>query len=395
MNAPLDELMPWLLLTLPAAVPFGLTLLNLATWADAPREGAFRSSVSVLIPARDEAATIERCVRAVVGSGLPVREIVVCDDGSTDGTGDILRRLQAELPLLRVIQGAPLPPGWVGKVHATHQLAQAAQGELLLFLDADVALSPGGLARLAALAETPVPGTLSGHVGPPDVVTAVPLQRMGTAAERLLMPLLYLSYTAWLPELLVPRLSDPRLLAANGQLLLIRRAALDRIGGFGAVQAEVVDDMALCRRVKASGGQVLFADGRRLATCRMYDSGSALWRGFSKNLYEGVGGHPLALAFVVALHLACFVVPYLAVPIALLADAPAWALAGLAGVLLNTAMRGAMALRWGHPLWSVIAHPVGVLGLLGIAFTSMRWSRQGQIQWRGRSYAARPLRGAP
>ena len=371
---------PWLLFALPPLLPAGLVGLNLLTWTrgvDQPPPAAL-PRISLLIPARDEVDNIEGALRAALDGGLPLHEIIVCDDGSTDGTGPLLARLAAELPQLRVIAGRPLPAGWVGKVNAAHQLAEAATGELLLFLDADVRVEPGGLRRLISL----LPGA--------DVVTAVPRQVMGSPGEALLMPLLYLSYVAWLPMALIPRVSDPRVLAANGQVLLIRRPMLDAIGGFAAVKGEVVDDMALCRAVKARGGRVLFADGRDIAACRMYRSWSEVVRGFSKNLYEGIGGHPLALALVLALHALLFLTPYVGLLGAIIE--PSWAAPAAVGVGLNLALRLGMAARWGHPLWSVLAHPIGVLGLMAIAVRSALWSARGAIAWRGRVYASRAAR---
>ena len=368
----------WAIFAAPALIPAGLVGLNLLTWTRG-RPGALDGRLSVLIPARDEVAQIEGCVRAALQGGLPVHELIVCDDGSTDGTTELLARLKGELPQLRVISGAPLPPGWVGKVHAMHQLAAAAEGELLLFLDADVRVAAGGLQRLAGL----LPGA--------DVVTAVPRQLMVTPAEGLLMPLLHLSYVAWLPMFLIPLVSDPRVLAANGQVLLVRRARLDQIGGVAAIKGEVVDDMALCRAVKKTGGRVIFADGRDIASCRMYQSRAEVERGFSKNLYEGIGGSLPALFVVIALHLLFFVLPYLG--LLLSPFVPGLMLPALIGVGLNLALRLGMAARWGHPVWSAFAHPVGILGLLRIAVRSAVWSRQGRIEWRGRTYAGRAGRG--
>ncbi len=368
----------WAFFALPAAIPASIVGLNLLTWTRG-RQGKPDGRLSVLIPARDEVDQIEHCVRAVLKGGVPLHEIIVCDDGSTDGTTELLARLQSELSLLRVISGVTMPEGWVGKVHAMHQLAAAATGDLLLFVDADVRVAPGGLQLLCGL----LPGA--------SVVTAVPRQEMPTAAEGLLMPLLHLSYVAWLPMLLIPLVQDPRVLAANGQVLLIRRTQLDAVGGMASIRSEVVDDMALCRQVKSAGGRVIFADGRDIATCRMYQSRAEVERGFSKNLYEGIGGSIPALVFVIALHLLFFVLPYVALILSPLW--PAWAVPAAVGVGLNIALRLGMALRWGHPLWSVLAHPVGIIGLLRIAVRSAIWSRQGRIEWRGRTYAARADRG--
>jgi glycosyltransferase involved in cell wall biosynthesis len=378
----------WCALALPPALPLSITLWNLAAWPRAGGSAPVRHSVSVLVPARDEEASIEACVRAAAACGEAVREIIVYDDQSRDGSPAILRRLQAELPLLRVLQGGALPAGWVGKPHACEQLARAARGELLLFVDADTRLAPGAIGRLLALMEPPARPRA-------DVLSAVPRQIMGSFAERLVLPLLLLTYTSWLPLNLVSSSRDPRCVAANGQLLAVRRAAYARCGGFAAVAHEIVDDVAFCRRAKQSGARVVFADGSALASCRMYGSFRALWRGFSKNLYEGVGARWWSLLLVLALYLGVFVLPYLGLVAALSSGAWSFALwPALCGVGMNVALRGALAWRFAQPLEGLLLHPLSVLCLCAIALNSWRWSARGCLTWAGRSYTRRAQRVA-
>jgi len=381
------------LLALPALVPLGLVAFNAACWtrgrALPEADAAAPDGISVLIPARDEVANIERCVRSVDAAHGPITEIIVYDDGSTDGTDAVLASLQDELPRLRVITGDALPVGWVGKPYALQRLSELAGSDVMLNIDADVTLRVDGVLRMLSLLGTAE--QVTGGLGA-AVVTAVPRQRTGSFAERLMMPLLHLSYVAWLPMPLIYRTRDPRVLAANGQLLMIRRSALEAVGGWSRVRAELVDDMAMCRAVKQSGRRVVFADGDRMAECRMYPDATALMRGFAKNFYEGIGGHPAAMIVVMGLHLMLFVAPYVALPLALATGAGQLAAAAAVGVAANVFLRLIMALRYGHSPLSVLLHPVAVLAMMGVLGTSFRWSRRGDIRWRGRSYPARAER---
>lgn len=360
----------WLLLAAPPLVPLVLTLINLVTWRPATAR-ASPPRASALVPARNEADGIAACVEALLRE--PFAEVLVCDDRSTDATPSILAAIAARDPRLRVLSGSPLPPGHVGKAHACHQLAAVATGDLFVFVDADTVLQPGALERIAAA------------TADADVVSLLPFQRTGSAGEALVLPLLHLTYLSWLPLRLVRSVADPRVLAANGQLLAVRREAYARSGGYAAVAAEVVDDMALCRAAKRAGLRVAFVDGACIAVCRMYRSGREAWEGFSKNLYEGIGASLPALLGTLCLYGLCFLLPWLALPFAPLPAA--------VGVAANLAQRALLARRFRHAPWVVAAHPLGIVTLLALAVNSWRWSRRGTIRWRGRTYAARGQRG--
>jgi chlorobactene glucosyltransferase len=376
---PVDSILWFAALSFLPAVAAALTLFNLMTWPRGRAGGSFEEDVSVLIPARNEADSIDETLRSVVESDADIREILVYDDRSTDGTRERVEAWSERDERVRVIEGRPLPEGWVGKPHACHRLAREASGEVLVFLDADTRILPGGFGRLADLmARWPDIGLFS----------AVPRQETVHVAERLIIPLLHLTYTSWLPLPLVWKTDDPRLLAANGQVMAVRRASLEAVGGFASVRGAVVDDMALCRRFKRAGEGVLFADGFEMATCRMYTSASEIWEGFSKNLYEGIGGHPLGLLGVVALYLAAFVLPYVLLFLAALGTltAPVWASAAATGVGLNLLLRAALVWRFRQPIEGIVLHPVAVVALVVIAVNSWVWSTNDAIQWAGRTY---------
>lgn len=367
-----------LIVALPLLALF-IAAVNVSTWPrgrrGAPRDG---TTVSVLIPARNEVDNLEPLLRSLLAQTRRPDEIVVYDDASTDGTGALLARLERELPGLVVLRGGGLPEGWVGKPHACHQLASAARSAVLVFVDADVRLAPSGLERLLEVRDRYAAA----------VVTAVPRQRVVTPLERLVVPLLHLTYLAWLPLFMVWCTRNPRLLAANGQLLLVDRESYQSTGGFEAVRDAIVDDMAFCRNAKLRGHRVVFADGHEMAECRMYRSASEVWSGFSKNIYLGVGARPGRLAVALSLNLLTFVVPLVAAAVALLDPSLISlevAALGAGAVFATTSL---VAWRHRYPVSTALALPLGVLCLTAIGVNSFRWHLEGRIRWRDRVYGS-------
>jgi chlorobactene glucosyltransferase len=384
----------WWLVAAPAALATATTLFNVVGWprnASVARFSRTRPPVSVLIPARNEEKNIARCVLSILPQLRSDDELIVCDDGSTDQTPLILRRLQRDYrqqaggaaAAFRVIDGRPLQAGWVGKPNACDHLAQTAGSSWWVYVDADVEWREGALNLAWAMMRR----------WRADVLTAVPEQRCDTAAERVFMPWLDITYVSWLPMPLVWASRDPRFLAANGQFLAVTREAMERTGGFAAIRDQVVDDMALCRRAKLAGLRVLFADGSRLAACRMYEGWEQIRDGFSKNLYLGIGARPAALVVVLALYAATFLVPWLLLPVALVAVPAAVAPAAM-GVVLNLVQRLVLMAQRRHHWLGALLHPVGVVGFMAIAVNSWRWFQRGRIEWSGRVYPAAPASGA-
>jgi glycosyltransferase involved in cell wall biosynthesis len=369
------------LIAAPALIALLLTVVNLLTWPRG-RPGRAARRISVLIPARNEEDDIEHAVRCALAALPEDGEVVVADDHSSDQTPQILAALCAENPRLRVIQPPTLPQGWVGKPHACHRLSQAAKGDLLVFVDADVRLAPDGLARISSLKRE----------YRADVVTAYPREITGTFAEHHLMPLLALTYTSWLPLALVWASPNPRMLAANGQVLAVSRSAYTAIGGFAAVRHSVVDDMAFCRLAKTTGRRVLFADGQDLARCRMYSSGGALWNGFTKNLYEGLGERPAVLGLVLGLYAWAFIAPWIGAVLGLV-GVQALLVPSLVGVAANVAQRALLATSRGHRWSGLLTHPLAVATLMVLAIDSARRTTRGGVNWAGRTYPRRAARG--
>ncbi|HEY5031089.1 MAG TPA: glycosyltransferase family A protein, partial [Actinomycetes bacterium] len=301
--------------------------------------------VSVLLPVRDEAGRAGACLRSLLGQrDVPDLEIVVLDDGSTDGTVTEVREAAGSDPRVRLVLGgaAPPPPGWTGKSWACQRLADEATGSVYVYVDADVRLEPDALAATVSLLRS------TGL----DLVCPYPRQVSGTVAERLVQPLLQWSWLTTLPLRAAERSPRASLAAANGQLLAIRAEAYRAAGGHAAVGAAVLDDIELLRAVKRSGGRGVVIDGTHLATCRMYDGWGELEAGYTKSLWAAFGS-PAGAVAVTAVLATTYVLPAAA---ALLGSRT-----GAVGYLAGVAGRAMVARRVGGRVWpDSLAHPVSV-----------------------------------
>ena len=327
-----------------------------------PTATSTRLRVSVLLPLRDEAGRVTPCLTALLGQRGVDLEVVVLDDGSTDGTGDLVRRLCDGDPRVRVLEGRSLPRGWLGKPHACQQLADAAAptSEVLVFLDADVVLEPHAVAATVALLDD------TGL----DLLSPYPRQE-APGATSLVQPLLQWSWLSFLPLRLAERSGRESLSAANGQLLAVWRGAYDRAGGHAAVRSEVVEDVELLRAVKRTGGRGGVCDGTEIATTRMYDSWAELADGYAKSLWTV----PLPSLMVL-------VTLYVLPPVAALRGSRAGAVgyaAGVAGRVVTARRTGSRAVP------EALAHPVSVALLTGLAVRSRLARRRGGLTWKGRS----------
>ena len=365
-----------------------IALRRLERFMPAARDGQTWPRISVLIPARNEAANIGACLRSLLAQAYPNCEILVLDDASDDGTAAIVRALAVSdaQGRLRLLPGKELPKGWLGKCHACAQLAAAATGDYLLFTDADTTHGMASLAQALAVAE-------QWHVG---LVSVLPRQRALTPAEQLLLPLLPFNILALLPVGLVRRRPEPSLSAGIGQFLFFRRDVYAATGGHAAVRDRVLDDVELARRVKIAGFRMALMDGGRAVRCRMYDAFPAIWRGFSKNLYDFYGRSPLFTFLAVLLQFTLYVAPPLLAIWALATrQAPPLSLLPLITYLLAVGMRLALAARVGDAGtdltnargWlSALGHPLGIALQCAITLNSMRWGLTGKMAWKGRTY---------
>lgn len=332
--------------------------------------------VSILIPARNEAANIGPALMAARASRGVAVEVIVMDDGSTDGTAELVQAQAAEDARVRLVTAPPLPEGWSGKVHACQRLADAARGRYLLFVDADVRLEPAAAAALASHAQAHGIALVSG----------VPRQIMRSMGEFLTVPMINFLLLGYLPIARMRRTTDPAMGAACGQLLLVRRDAYDAVGGHESVRRNIHDALMLVRRFRSEGHRTDLVLGNGLATCRMYESLSQAWAGFIKNAREGMA-KPVALPIWTLLLAPGHVLPVLLTVLGLLGLGPV--LLPAMALLLSLGARLAVSLRTGESLWTVPLHPLTVAMGLAIQWTALLSGRHGRAaQWKGRLYHA-------
>jgi hypothetical protein len=323
--------------------------------------------VSVLLPVRDEAGQIAECLSRVLDQiAVPGLEILVLDDGSSDGTADAARAAAGGDPRVRVLTGEPLPDGWLGKPHACAQLAAAATGSVLVFIDADVRLAPQAVAAAVNLLRG------SGL----DLVSPYPRQVAETAGERLIQPLLQWSWLTLVPLRAAERSPRGSLAVANGQFLVADTAAYRRAGGHAAVRDQVLDDIALLRAVKGTGGSGGVVDGTHVAVCRMYRDWPSLRDGYTKSLWAAFR-HPAGAVGAGSGLAVLYVVP----PLAGLAGSPI----GLAGYGAAVAGRYLVAERTGgRSVPDALFHPASVVAALWLLAASWQGRRKSRLTWKGR-----------
>ncbi|NTV47241.1 MAG: glycosyltransferase [Chlorobiales bacterium] len=335
--------------------------------------------VSILVPARNEAHNIEQCVRSLFAQTYPKIEILVLNDNSEDETGEILARLAAEDVRLNVLSGSALPDSWLGKCWACHQLSVRAQGQFLCFTDADTVHAPQSLERaIVALEQNRA-----------DLLTLLTGQVLGSFWERVIVPLVHFSVLCYLPVKFVWTKSSQAFVFANGQFMLFTRSIYERIGGHEAVKAALVEDVWLCKAVKAAGGKPMVFSGVDTVRCRMYRDLREVLHGFSKNLFAGLGYSLFAVLMVCAVSFMAYILPLGFLGYALFHSNFSIELFWLPALHLAMAilMRILIATRFKLSLPESFLHGLSMVMFIGIAFNSVRWIKSGKgALWKGRRY---------
>ena len=372
--------LPWVLP--PAVVLFRARhSLSLSDVPDAPQPDAPR--VSVVVPARNESRNIERCARSVLAAAYPDFEVVVVDDHSTDGTGDIARRIARDDARLRVVEAPPLPEGWFGKQWACATGARESSGELLLFTDADTRHSPDLLPR--AVNAMRARGA--------ELLSVAGNQEMHSFWERIVQPQMFaLLSIRYGGSEHVSNAKRPVDAIANGQFILVRRDSYDAIGGHAAVRDRVAEDMAMAQTFVAAHRRIaLYAATEQLST-HMYASLSELIAGWGKNIYAGgrmaaLGGSVGRAAYpfiLVAMPLFGLLPPIVLLGWALGIVGTAWLLWATISIIVNLGFWAALYRYMGESVAYALLYPLGLVMLLVIALGGVR--RGQRVEWKQRTY---------
>ena len=321
--------------------------------------------VDVVVPARDEAHNIASCMEAIQAS--PGTRLVVVDDGSTDGTGDTASRTATSTTT--VVPGQALPEGWAGKPWACQQGGARGSAPWILFVDADVRLSPETPRRLATHARR------RGL----DLLSAYGTWTLGSFWERAAIPAIGWTIRAWADP---ARVNSGKLAFANGQCLLIRRSTWESLGGHGAVAASVLDDVGMAGAVRARGGRVGLVFAPEAFSVRLYRGLGELVRGYGKNLLVGLGGRRW-LALLGALAVWAFAVLPWGVLVAQVIKGGHVVLPATVCVLTAT-HRAALERRGGGTALAGLLQPFGA-AVLGWVLLVASLGRE--VSWRGRRFS--------
>ncbi len=334
--------------------------------------------VSIILPAKDQAQTIDQCVNSLIHLDYPNKEIIVVEGQSADETPELLERYKDKITL---VEEDPLPEGWVGKNWACHQGYKQAKGELLLFTDGDSVHSHDSLTRTVSYLQTTQA----------DMVTIAPGTILNSFWEKLLQPPIFLLIMLFVGGKLVNNDNRQNALG-NGQYMLFRRTAYEKLGGHYTVREKIVEDYALARLLKAAGMKLRMATASDAVGVRMYSSLGEIWRGWRKNFYTVPENHRFSRALLRLIWMvAILVVPYavLGYGILLAFRTPLnpYLLAG--GFMAVLLWLGIIILdrSIGVPLGYAILFPVAILVYTAIGVDStVRGALGLGFPWKGRVY---------
>lgn len=331
---------------------------------------AAAESISAIVPARNEEASIAACIESLAAQP-EIAEIIAVNDQSSDRTLDILRELALRIPHLKAVDAPAPPPGWVGKNHAAWLGAQEASCAWLLFTDADAVLEQGAAAKALELS--------SEHGA--SLISFSPEQTLQKWYEKALIPFVYVRLAQ---KFSFDQVNDPESssAAANGQFLMVRCDVYQAAGGHAAVHGEILEDVALARRIKADGARIWFGYSDGAVRVRMYRSFSAMWEGWKKNLFVLMGGTTGAMFSEFESSFPWMIVVILLIGIKI----PIAVFAGAVLLLLRQLSYGLSLVRNQFDFKLIMYYLPAVFLYAAALWASHESYAKGKVSWKGREY---------
>ncbi|MBX2975753.1 MAG: glycosyltransferase family 2 protein [Ignavibacteriaceae bacterium] len=322
---------------------------------------------SVLIPARNEENNIRKILDSILNQTFPPFEVIVLDDNSTDLTNELVREYSNRYSNIQLVRGEPLPSNWLGKNWACHQLANKATTDYLMFVDSDVTLNKNAFKSL-------LNKFLKQNA---DLLSVFPTQKLKGLGDALVVPLMNWILLSLLPLQLVYKSKNKSFVAANGQLLLIKKNVYNQIGGHAEVKYEVVEDMEIARRAKGSGFKLVTLLGGNNVFCTMYDGFIKAINGYTKNFYLGFKTPKFAFIFFVLVIVVSMIYPFIAV----------WFksdyLFHIVLIIINRIIVSSLSNQ--SIFMNILLHPLQFVVMLFVGLTSVIKTHSGTIEWKGRN----------
>ncbi|MFP7477397.1 glycosyltransferase [Terribacillus saccharophilus] len=332
--------------------------------------------VSILIPARNEEDNIGRLLESLIPQQPYIKEILVLDDQSSDGTTSVVRQFQHTFPNLKLYRGKELPSGWTGKNYACQQLGEYAEGDWLLFLDADVTVDKNGLALLQPYLDKNY-----------RMISAFPRQRVHTFLERMLVPFMIFLVICHLPIRQVTKNQDPKFTAAHGAFICIHKESYQHAGSHAAIKSAIVDDMELMRLMKRFQFPVALLRGEKFASMRMYDTNRSVWLGFRKNIFTGTGSNIFLTLFICFLYALLYVLPSVFFVYALVIRNNQILLTAAAAYLIGAIIKIFIDSRAKTDWYTSFLYPIACSCFILLALDAIRIHKQREgYEWKGRRY---------
>ena len=357
-----------------------LTISNLSYFRSLTKDWENHTSdelITIAVPARNEEANIEACIRSLMAQSHPNLEILVLDDNSEDKTASIVKNLQKEYNRIHLLHGQALRQGWRGKLWAMEQLFTSSKGSYILFTDADTVHSKDSVAFGMSLLIQRKAAFLSGY----------PKQETKGLGTGLLVSAMLFNPTLFVPFALQEKLQWPLFSMAIGQYMLLKKEALVSIGGFSSLRTEICDDVTLARAFARNGFKQIFAPMTEVVECEMFPTFKSAFSGLERSINgvvkQGLLGFLIIMLIVAALLLLA-VSPLLALTLLILSfGTPHFLLPGLLsllGCILLSSSWAASAKRF------AFSTSVGLLGHATIFFVVLMYLHGAYLRSSGRGF---------